>query len=39
MSGARVVNEEKRQYYNNVTKLFYIRIQHLKDYSQVFFTL
>ncbi|EOU42639.1 hypothetical protein WC5_03854 [Escherichia sp. KTE114] len=39
MSGARVVNEEKWQYYNNVKELFYIRIQHLKDNIQVFFTL
>lgn len=39
MSGAHVVNEEKRQYYNNVTELFYIRIQHLQNNIQVFFTL
>ncbi len=39
MSGARVVNEEKQQYCNNGTKLFDIRIQHLKNNIQVFFTL
>lgn len=39
MSRARVVNEEKRQHYNNVAKLFYIRIQHLQNDIQVFFTL
>ncbi len=39
MSRAHVVNEEKRRYYNNVVKLFDIRIQHLKNNIQVFFTL
>ena len=31
MSSARVVNGEKRQFYNRVNKLFDIRIQHLNS--------
>ena len=38
MSSARVVNEEKRQFYNSVNKLFDIRIQHLQNDIQIFFT-
>ena len=38
MSSARVVNGEKRRYYNNVVKLFDIRIQHLQNDIQIFFT-
>ena len=38
MSSARVVNGEKRQFYNRVNKLFDIRIQHLKNDNQIFFT-
>lgn len=38
MSSAPVVNEEKRQFYNSVNKLFDIRIQHLQNDIQIFFT-
>lgn len=38
MSSAHVVNGEKRQFYNRVNKLFDIRIQHLQNDSQIFFT-
>ena len=38
MSSARVVNGEKRRYYDNVVKLFDIRIQHLQNDIQIFFT-
>lgn len=38
MSSARVVNEEKPQFYNRVNKLFDIRIQHLQNDIQIFFT-
>lgn len=39
MSSARVVNEETPQFYNRVNKLFDIRIQHLQNDIQIFFTL
>lgn len=39
MSSARVVNGEKRQFYNRVNKLFDIRIQHLQNDIQIFFVL
>lgn len=38
MSRARVVNGEKRQFYNRVNKLFDIRIQHLQNDIQIFFS-
>lgn len=38
MSSARVVNGEKRQFYNRVNKLFDIRIQHLQNDIQIFFS-
>lgn len=38
MSSARVVNGEKRQFYNRVNKLFEIRIQHLQNDIQIFFS-
>ena len=38
MSSARVVNGEKRQFYNRVNKLFDIRIQHLQYDIQIFFS-
>ncbi len=38
MSSARVVNGEKRQFYNHVNKLFDIRIQHLQNDIQIFFS-
>lgn len=38
MTSARVVNGEKRQFYNRVNKLFDIRIQHLQNDIQIFFS-
>ena len=38
MSRARGVNGEKRQFYNRVNKLFDIRIQHLQNDIQIFFS-
>lgn len=38
MSSARVVNGEKRQFYNRVNKLFDIIIQHLQNDIQIFFS-
>lgn len=38
MFSARVVNGEKRQFYNRVNKLFDIRIQHLQNDIQIFFS-
>ncbi len=38
MSSARVVNGEKRQFYNRVNKLFDIRIQHLQNDIQIIFS-
>lgn len=38
MSSALVVNGEKRQFYNRVNKLFDIRIQHLQNDIQIFFS-
>ena len=38
MSSARAVNGEKRQFYNRVNKLFDIRIQHLQNDIQIFFS-
>ncbi len=38
MPSARVVNGEKRQFYNRVNKLFDIRIQHLQNDIQIFFS-